>query len=355
MPASVKIANRSLQDLLDFESEPGYSQMSHNGPLTVAQSSNYAVGTISCPSNRAFYIEAMEFCALTHATSIHAVFDNSTHGGTPGLVRAHVPMGGTVVVPVRQIVRQAGMMSGGNLGPVAIRGVRNADGTAISADIAAFSCTVNIHGRYIYDDLDVDAGKVIFGIGDSIFNNVGGTTKNACWVWGIKKYYESQGIRTRVSLKSKSGSTSGDHAAWHNLGLYDSAPTPALFIYELMANDAAQSVPTANYLANMQKVVNWARARWPNAKILITGTHGLESDAFETNAAAMRTAAQTWVTGLGDSRVKFLSLAGAFDRKVASNFASTDTAGQRVHPSDAGRAAIQSVINAWLPANFPTI
>ena len=355
MPASVKISSRSLQDLLDFESEPGYAQMSSNGAITVAQSSNYAIGTISCPTNRAFWIEAIEFIAVTHATSYQVIFDNSTHGGTPGIVRAHVPVGDTVVVPVRQLVRQAGMTSGGNLGSVAIRGIRNPDGSAISADLTMHMGTVNVHGRYIYDDLDVDAGKVIFGIGDSIFNNVGGTTKNACWVWDIKKYYDSVGIRTRVSLKSKSGSTSGDHAAWHNLGLYDSAPTPALFIYELMANDAAQGIPTATYLANMQQIVNWARARWPNAKILVTGTHGLENDTSEANAAAMRTAAQTWVTGLGDSRVKFLSLAGAFDRKVASNFASTDTAGQRVHPSDAGRAAIEAVIRAWLPSNFPAI
>lgn len=347
--------SRYLQDLLDLESEPHYVQMGFNAALTLAHQSNYAIGNVTCPVNRAFWVETIEFSSASHNVSVQVQFDAATAGGNPGLVRAHIPKNGTVVVPVRQLVRQASMLAGGNAGSVAIRAVRNDDGTASTADISAMSLVVNVHGRLIYDDIDVDAGKLIFGIGDSIFNGVGATTKNACWMWGVKKFYEGKGIRSRVSLKSKSGSTSGDHKNWLDLGLYDSAPKPDLFVYELMANDAAQSIPTATYLANMQKAVNWARARWPAAKILVVGCHGLENDPFEANAVAMRAAADGWVSGLGDAQVKYVSLATAFDRKVAANFASTDTAGQRVHPSDAGRAAIISLLTSWLNNNMPSI
>lgn len=97
--------------------------------------------------------------------------------------------------------------------------------------------------------------------------------------------------------------------------------------------------------------------------MIVFGPPPAENNTTETALVAIRQALSDAVDAAPDNKVKFKSLAGAFDRAAGTtNCASSDTAGSRLHPNDTGILAEWNGgysgfigIKAWLDANMPTV
>lgn len=227
--------------------------------------------------------------------------------------------------------------------------------TLLDADKANISYAFSLSGWSITDDLDFLAPKSVLWIGDSITaGGTGPTVRENQYDWRVRRYYRDRGIRARLIQMSLSGSTSSQHAARLSQGWYDPIPGD-LICYSAGANDPGQSVSAATYRANLDAAIAWKKLTHPQARMVVFGPTPNENDATETGLVAIRAQGAAAVAAANDPRIKFCDLGGAYDRKLASNYASSDVAGSRVHPSDAGHAAIWAVVAPFLDAQVPTI
>lgn len=273
--------------------------------------------------------------------------------GTPAttsveqLIPANVP----TTIPLRVLFRQGAT----NTISAWLREVIDTDKTGVRVSVSAT-------GFSFADDLDLAAPKTALFLGDSLFAGSGPTTKENFLPWKIRRYYTDKGARLRMINGAASGSTSGGHELMRQAGLYDHDKV-GLIVYQLGTNDAAQAIPAATTGANLASFIAWKKARWPEAKMVVFGPPPAENDTTETALVAIRTALSDAVTAAADSKIKFKSLAGAFDRKAGTtNYISTDTAGSRLHPNDTGILAQWNGgysgfvgIKDWLDANLPTV
>ncbi|NUR28877.1 MAG: SGNH/GDSL hydrolase family protein, partial [Catenulispora sp.] len=203
----------------------------------------------------------------------------------------------------------------------------------------------------IEDDLNFGADKTMLWLGDSITAaGTGPTVKTNQYDWRIWNYHKDKGRNVRMVNLSVSGSTSSQFERLRLRGHWDQPQVDHVY-YSLGANDASQAVPTATYKANVASAIAWKKARYPNATMTVFGMTPQENNTNEANAAAMRTAASDAVTEAADPKVKFLNLGSAFDRTNTANYASSDAAGNHIHPSDAGHSGIWAVLQPWLDAN----
>lgn len=259
--------------------------------------------------------------------------------------RFQVTPGTPVIIPVNAIVRPAvTAFNAGGSGKAQIREMYDGVTTGVNLNVWASGWTLT-------DDLDYGAEKVYVHIGDSITGpGTGITNKSKQYDWQTLDYLRSEGHSLRMLNTSISGSASPLHESRRLLGAYD-FPQADLIGYSLGMNDAGQAIPTATYKTNVKNMIAWKQARYPRATMIVYGSTPAENNTTETALALLRTAASEAVTEAADSRVKYCNLGTAFDRTVASNYASSDTAGSRLHPSDAGHAAIATVIKAFIDAN----
>lgn len=204
--------------------------------------------------------------------------------------------------------------------------------------------TIGAGGYRITDDFNFGAKKRVLFISDSTLNGTGPTKTSKMWAFLVKAHLVALGYDVRVVLKSVSGSTTADHEGFRAEGYHDIA-APALVVYGLGINDAGGGVTDGAYTANVDSMWSWVEKRWSGAKMIVTGVTPLENNTSETRAAGLRTAAQTYVSGKASPRLKHINLGGAFDRTNASFYAASDTPGSRVHPNDAGHAAIATTFN----------
>ena len=109
-------------------------------------------------------------------------------------------------------------------------------------------------------------------------------------------------------------------------GKYDGAIQPRI----IGVNDAGGAVSGSAYTSNLTAFWSWASKRYPDAKMVICGVTPLENNTSEANAATLRSAASSYVSGVADSRLKYINLGSAFDRTVSSNYVGSDPAGSRV-------------------------
>lgn len=303
------------------------------------------ISALPLPSlSRAFYIDSL-MISSNKSLVVQALLGN--HATQPNLQlipRIIVGPGVPVSVPVRHVFRphQTTASNTTNLGNVSIRKVLDATPTGAYVYVTAM-------GFSIYDDLNFGADKVMLVIGDSILNGTAGITqKTKSMEWLTRGYFQAQGRDVRVINKSISGSTSSDHEARRAAGVYDFAQVDYLH-YQLGTNDAG-SISATTARTNLEAMIAWKQQRYPRATMVVWGSTPREDNTKETALAAIRTAQEAAVTAAADSKVKFCSLAAAFDRTVSTNYATSDTAGDRVHPSDAGHTAAYSVISGFLTA-----
>lgn len=254
----------------------------------------------------------------------------------PGFTTQHVAdVGVPVVIPIRQLFR--GFQVQTAIWTVHVRRMLSA-----SPGTDVINASISVQGWALTDDFAFDADKTILFVGDSILNGGSGPSRTALmWPFKFRDYLRSLGTRARVVLKSVSGSFTSDHETWRQGGFHD-IDNPDLIVYALSVNDAGSSVSSATVLANATAFWEWARDRYPNAKVILCGTSPLANNTSETNAAAYRTALQTYVAGVNDARLKYVNLGAAFDRTVSGNYTGADG----IHPNDTGHAALASAFNA---------
>jgi len=265
-------------------------------------------------------------------------------GGTP--FRVQIGAQQPVSVPMTTVQRGFQVTNG----VVSLRVVRAYDAAPTTVDLWG---SISASGWTITADFDWSAPKTVLFVGDSIFNGTGVTRTSEMLPWLLKAYWLSRKVRTRIVLKSASGSTTGDHATWVTQGYHDITP-PDLVIYEVGTNDcgnylSAGQVAPATYVANI--AAWWARQSllWPKAKMIVTSPPPRGAAAPEAQAVLLRAALAVWVASQNSSRLAYIDLGTAFDRTNTSFFAASDAANDRVHWSAAGHAAVATVMQTTLP------
>lgn len=267
--------------------------------------------------------------------------------GIQMITQANVPM----VIPMRMLVRN-GVMS-----PLTawIKEIIDTDKTGVRVSIGAT-------GFSFADDVDMAAPLKILAIGDSLWAGSGPSSKETFLPWKIRRYFTDKGQRLRLVNGAIPGSTTQGHEFLRQAGIYDHDRV-GLIIYQLGTNNAAQSIAPAQAQNDLATFLAWKKLRWPDAKMIVFGPPPAENNTTETNLVAIRTALSDAVTAAADSTVKYKSLAGAFDRTAGTAvYISTDTAGSRLHPNDAGINAEWNGgyngfvgIKSWLDTNMPTV
>jgi lysophospholipase L1-like esterase len=245
-----------------------------------------------------------------------------------------------IVIPANIISRAFGSTSG-NVTAWGIN-VRN----NLTAGSVSYIGSINVAGWRFTDDLDFSAPKVAMFVGDSLLNGTGPTTTAKMYPFIFKSYLASQGQRVRICLKSLSGTKASDHELFRASGWHDIAQAD-LIVYALGVNDAGASVSGSAFVTDLTRFWDWAKVRYPTAKMLVLGVPPLENNTSESAAASIRTAVSAWVTSVNSSRLAYINLGGSFDRTLgATVYVSSDPAGQRVHPNDTGHAAMAATIQS---------
>lgn len=196
----------------------------------------------------------------------------------------------------------------------------------------------NLTGHQIADDLNFNAAKTMLFVGDSLLDQTGISASQNSLAFLTKDYFNGLGSNARIVLKTVAGATTTNHESWRQQYFLDGIAIDML-VYFLGPNDYGQSVARATSLANVTAMWNWLHACQPQAKMLILGPSPMELDAQETAMQAIRDDQAAFVAGVNNPLLKFITLAGAFDRKNTSFYVTTDPSGSHVHMVDRGHLA----------------
>lgn len=210
----------------------------------------------------------------------------------------------------------------------------------------------SIHGYVVSADHNFGARRTVLWIGDSIPKGSGVPNAytydpSANYPHAVRDWLVANGHDYRLINKSVGGSTTATGEAWRkdgNLTLAYPRRTGLVF-YNLGTND---STDPATALANMQLTVTYLLANHPNATIIVLGPTPVENNTTEAGIATIRGNYSTYVSGLANPRVKYLSLGSVFDRTNPANFSTSDPAGNRVHPAPSVMPTIATTITNFL-------
>lgn len=209
----------------------------------------------------------------------------------------------------------------------------------------------------ITDDFNYNARKTIEWVGTSITNGSGPTSTGTMYHTLLLSYLRKVGKSVRQELYGISGSTTATHYSLFTKGAYDvtmNKVPPDVLVIELGVNDASAGTVTATYTQRLQLYAErfLTNPEKANIMVLILGATPLENTTAYNNSVTLDAAASALVTtmqGTYPNRIFFVPLSSSFDRLVASNYASTDTPGSRIHPSDQGCQAIMTNgFETWL-------
>lgn len=204
--------------------------------------------------------------------------------------------------------------------------------------------TVTVTGWKITDDFNFTASKPVLYVGDSIIGGTGPTATQNMYPWIAKTNFNTLGYDTRIILKSVSGSTTANHETWRSAGYHD-VLGPALIVYVVGVNDAVGSVAAGTYTTNITAFWQWVKYRYPQSKMIICGPTPVQNDTTSGFLDQYRTAASNYVTSENNPRLKYVNLGDSFDRTNTAFYIASDPAGSKIHPNDAGHAAIGSNFN----------
>ena len=215
---------------------------------------------------------------------------------------------------------------------------------------------VNFNGLVLTDSQNFDGNNLCLWVGDSITamsglpqNNI--AKKFELHTHMVNNYLISKGKDTRLSVQAQGGTTSTQGESARLRGFFDGPGKAQYYFYHFGANDASQGVSSSVYTSNIGKFITWALSKNPTSTIIILGITPIENNTINTNAIALRSAANTYINGLGLSNVFYCELGNAFDRTNSSFYSTADTAGSRIHPNVAGMSAIYNVISGFLLSN----
>ncbi len=353
---------RSVKDYFRIEGQYASGVMGFSSNVTLNTGAiNVAGASPVFPPNRAFLVDRVLIETNFYGVGQLSVGSGATSQDGYVLGRFNIHPGYMAPIEVGQILRPSDAIFNGN-GGVAVRKLRNADGTDATAALTTAEWACTYVGKMIYDDLNFDADKIILFIGDSVFNGTGRTSKLTMYDWKIRQFYNDAGQNVRGIMKAISGSTS---STWETQRQYAmDFQKVDLIVYELMINDAVQAIAPSVYQANLQAMIAYKQARYPNAKMIVIGCHPLQNSTYEAAAAVLRPIAASVVAAVADPKVLFCNagLLGVPFQTVNANYAASDGAGSGIHPSDTGDALIWTGnsgfpggIKGFLQTYVPTI
>lgn len=353
----------SIDDLARTEGIPAAASSAVPDTVFAAGAINTTIGGAQIALNRAlipsswmmsstFPCRAQLYLATGGLAAVGASIPPTIHMVLMPGMQAGGPLQGVILSP--QFGGENGIVAAGS-----VRRVLNADGTVAASGVTG-TVVYAVVGMSVYDDLNLTADKLIYCSFDSYGNAVGRTKKTACLDWMIRQYYSDKGLNVRLRMDSVSGSTSSDHELFRQRGRWD-FDAPALWIYELMVNDAGGSISPATYTENLQKAIAHKKVRWPKTKMIVEGCPPMQIALSESNAVALRAAAASAVAAANDPLIKFTDQGqlGSTYRSNAAYYAENSNLG--VHPTDAADAVRWAGLGgyagykAFLDANFPTI
>lgn len=341
-------ANMTIKERMTLEGVP-YTTFGFSENQTFTADGNINGGFSSFGVTQAIYIENFVVSSSKNCRIQIQIYDTGTAGTSNSidtlLWNIQVAPGIPVTVPVGVFIRPSGVkFTTTSVGGWKVRAVYDTDKTGVNTFVYAT-------GYRLTDDLNFSAEKVYWHIGDSITaGGTGPTNKTKQYDWQILDYLRSQGHSIRMLNTSVSGTTAAFHDTRRAMGGYE-LPQADFIAYSLGTNDASGGTTAAAFKTNIASIITHKQTRHPNAKMLILGATPRESDTVETALALLRTAASQAVAEANDPNVKYLSLGSAFDRKLVSNYASSDPANDHTHPSDAGHASTFAVIKSFMDAN----
>ncbi|TDE15299.1 SGNH/GDSL hydrolase family protein [Dyadobacter psychrotolerans] len=219
-------------------------------------------------------------------------------------------------------------------------------------------------GHSITKQLDRNADFVFRFDGDSITNGTGaGYFENdrntEHFSLQINRHLKSRGYRSRPVNKGQGSMTTDGMVQAIKWGYYDIQRADLICIM-IGANDAnnlgsgGMSTPANRVIFenNMRFIINYNRAMYPNAKIMIFGSTPSADNTTEARIELGRQIQASIVASINSPNLKYESLANAFDRTNTANYLASDT----IHPtaqkaiSDAMIAAINAT--GWFPSKI---
>jgi hypothetical protein len=212
--------------------------------------------------------------------------------------------------------------------------------------------SLSVSGTMIANDLDFNAHGRALIIWDSIGKNTAvpyTVRQDQLWQYllrdGLTDLYSK---KYQIVNKSLSGKTGLDFDKIMSEGGLDIDGITDMF-WGLGVNDAVNATGTSNFGAACTSVINWKKRYAPKARLYMCGATPLQNNTTEATLATYRTAMASAVTSAADPLVKYTSLATAFDRTIAGNYALTDTPGSGIHPvTIVAHAGIANTIIAGL-------
>ena len=297
-------------------------------------------GGIGVPMGAAFYITSVSGW-VSAPTFIQVALGNN--GGVRTVVS------GNFTVPVQKFI--AGLTDQVN---VAVLGrVTGTDKVLL---------TYQVDGYQVSNDFDTDADASILILGDSNTQGTslqGGTHRDDIWHWQLKRFlnlstgltYRNGANRTRIIEKALKGQSTIYIDRLRASGRLN--VNPSLIVNQMGGNDGAN---LTTYTNNINRLIAWKKAYYPLVPMIICGVGPRSSGTQnETDAVALRGAAQTAVANNADPTITYCNLGAAFtntdDTFYTSDGSDGTVAGNRSHWNLAGQIKIGEAIRDHIIAN----
>jgi hypothetical protein len=224
-------------------------------------------------------------------------------------------------------------------------------GSFFEGDGGTYNAGLCGYGTKITNDLNFNADKVIWWIGDSISQP---TVNNDVYCDMMTHFMvrnwlnENSKLTHRLSIRANGGRTTRTYETLRKNGqmIIDQAD---FIFYQLGMNDKGSQgnehvVPVAEYKQNIKNFIKHKQRLYKSAYMFCLGNTPIQFDYDNSLSAEYRTAMQEAVSESNDPRVIYISLEKSFNRTLTSNYATTDnTSTKCVHPGSI--AAQLSIFN----------
>lgn len=314
-------------------------------PITIGQAVNF--GNLTTPAGRAWIINeitasASDRCAIYINLAINSA--NIAETGSTSFLDEGILQQLSGVIPE----------GGGTIRFTLPQPMVCWEGTRIAASyirdvtepVGAQLC---IQGIDLTADFNFNADKKIAVIGDSVTWTSGGsgTAGHSYWPFLVTSGFKQKGESVRLINKGFGGSTAEECAIMTRNGYMD-FDFDLLFVSVGMNDSALGSVPEATFKLSLNKIIEHARARNPNCKIILCGASSTDDPNRTPYIANYRTYTSD-VAASYEKDVWYVDLSVAYSSTDTGDF--TEQSTPRIHPNKSGHAKIATVINNFIAAN----
>lgn len=289
--------------------------------------------------NHQAFVTSLSLGAVTHTLELRVLIglNNDTANISYGDGRILIRKGETLTIPVNTFIREGEI----NVNVMRIFDGNMAEITPTAQAPVSVSGTMMVTGNLYPIDYDDTAPLSTLFIGDSITKAATGiTTVKDSWTWITRNNLRKNAERTRIQVNGHSGTNSLYHLNLQRVGKYDFPDLSKIFVL-LGTNDAAQAVTAATYLAQMTELVNYFHDTMPETEIYVLGPTPTDNNTWDGLLTQYRSGLYAlWGVPSSRPRVHYIDLGDSFNRTTQSFYASTDTAGSKIHLSVSGNAAV---------------